>query len=376
MITHALLGLLLASSEAQAAKCDALLAKARASNGAAVAAAFKDLASCDPELAGESFKDLLKNATDSDALHDLSLVAVKANIWQPVWKMPGYITDYDVRDEVVRRIGSECATDESVVTFLQAAYSGLKDIEFQRWQKALEGCDAPALNLWMVKTAATPPQKVYDEKYNTLLGIYVKRARSEALASLQTAAIAAAEAGPFDMILAQMNEAVAAPMGGEMAAADKEKLEGALIEVARAVKPEQAKLVADRLANSGSQRAAARLLPSIYPNRVQAGGAFLYGAVSVEAGECKGEKQAVLHFAEVTEPGKRWVILGDLEGPMRAYKPKLKDCTVESPWSVATTPEPVKGGDGIEAWLAELEKQWAGQGYSVKVQSEKPIKLP
>ena len=53
-------------------------------------------------------------------------------------------------------------------------------------------------------------------------------------------------------------------------------------------------------------------------------GRLTYGAVAVEAGECKGKKQAIIHLAEVTDPAKRMVILQDVTTPLRASKPKLK----------------------------------------------------
>ena len=375
MMMLAALGLAVLVPVAQAGKCDAALAKANGSADAALAPAFTALAACDAELAGSTFKDLLPKAKDPDALHALSLAAVQANVWQPVWKMPGLISDYSVRDEVVSRIGAECATTGAVMTFLQASYGGLKDIEFQRWEKALNACEAPALAEWMVKEIEKPPTKAYDEKYNTLVGIYTKRTRAGALPTLSKAAIAAAATGPFDGLLAQMDEAVAPAMGQEIAADDKEKLEAALIDVARAVDKDKAKAVADRLATSGSQRAAARLLPTIYADRVQGGGTFLYGAASVEQGDCKGKKTAVIHLAQVTDPGKRWVILSDVEAPLRAVKPQLKGCEVENPWGVSTSPEPVKDGKGVDAWAAELQKALEAKGYAVDVQSEKAIKL-
>jgi len=168
---------------------------------------------------------------------------------------------------------------------------------------------------------------------------------------------------------------VAPELGAALSTEDQAKLEAALVEVARAVDPPRARAVADRLANAGSQQAAARLLPTVYPDRVQDGGGFLYGAAAIEAGDCKGEKQAILHAVEVREGGRRWVILTDTEAALKGLKPKLKGCTVESPWPIATTPEPVKSAKDIEAWMATVEKAWADKGYEVKVQSEKGVTL-
>ena len=45
---------------------------------------------------------------------------------------------------------------------------------------------------------------------------------------------------------------------------------------------------------------------------MQSSGGLLYGIASVES--CDG--QAVIHFAQATEPAKRWSILADIEAPV------------------------------------------------------------
>ena len=90
-----------------------------------------------------------------------------------------------------------------------------------------------------------------------------------------------------------------------------------------------------------------------------------------------GKKTAVLHYATVTEPGRRWSILGDLEAPMRALKGKLKGCTVDSPWAVLHSPEPVKSAAEAQAWMDGVLKEWAEshKDYKVSVQKEKSVAL-
>ena len=175
----------------------------------------------------------------------------------------------------------------------------------------------------------------------------------------------------------QMDASVAPGLGQVADPANLQQLEEQLLRVARAVGPEKARVVADRLATSGADATAARLLPEVYPDLMKGGGSFLYGAAAIETGECKGVKTAVLHYAEVEDPGTRWVILADVTEHLHAVKPKLSKCDVdEEPWAVATTPEPVKSGKDVDSWVEELAAQWKSQGYSVKTQSEKAVKLP
>lgn len=363
------------SAPAQAASCDSFAKQAATAKGQALVDAYASLAGCDKELAENAYKTFMKNATDTDTLHGLSMAAIDKNIWNPVWKQLEYL-DYSMREQVSKRIGGECASDEKVVTFLTSSYLALRDIEFQRWEKAFQACESAALDEWMVKQVEAPPKKMFDEKYNGVVSIYVKKQGAKALPSLTKGAIQAADGGPYDALLAQMDEAVAAELGGEVAPEDQKALEAALVEVASSVDAEKARAVADRLANAGAQDAAARLLPRIYPNRIQDAGGFLYGAAAVEAGECKGEKTAVLHIAQVTEPGKRWLILQDVESKMKGLKPKLKKCDgTTNDWPVATTPEPIKGSKQLDKWVETLEKQWSEKGYEVSVKSEKDVAL-
>lgn len=369
------LGLAL-STAAHAGNCDSYVKQAASAEGEALVAVFHKLVACDKEQAAQTYKDaFLRRASDLDTLHGLSMAAIEADVWTPVWKQLEYVKDYSLRNEVTVRIGEQCESNDKVTKFLQSSYLALRDIEFERWKKAFVSCGDAGLADWMKGQVEAPPAKQFDEKYNALVGIYTDKARQKALPSLTKGAIAAAESGPFDVILMQMDAAVTPELGAEMSADAKSALEASLVEVATNVGPDKARTVADRLANAGAEAAAARLLPRLYPDRVQPGSTFLYGAASIEAGDCGGAKTAVIHIASVTEPGKRWNILEDVEAPLRGVKPKLKKCTAEGEWPVATTPEPLKAAKDVDAWLEELTGNWKEKGYEVSVKKEKSLTL-
>lgn len=371
------LSLLLAVSSAHAADCAAMVAKVDTLPPEAVAAAFGDLVGCDKKVAEASFMKYLVKATDSDALVALVMRAVDADVWNPVWTSLSKIPSYDARDEVAQRVGEACGEHPKVVNFLQGAYFGLRDVEFQQWDDAYGACADEKLWTWAEGQVKSPPPKQFDEKYNYLVSIYVKHKKIDALGPLVEGVVkAAGNNGPFDAMLAQMSEAIVPALGASVNPDDQARLVEALSKVAQQVDIERARSVANQLANSGAEGAAARLLPVLYPDRTQPGGTFLYGAAGVEAGMCDGKKVAVLHYASVTEPGKRWSILGDLEGPMRGMKARLKDCTLESPWPVFHSPEPVKTTADVDAWAEARVKEWAANGYDVKAQKEKAFALP
>lgn len=367
----------LAISSASAGSCDALLAKVSSLPAEGVGAAFTDLSKCDRKIAEANFLKYLEKATDADAAVGLFLAAVDADVWNPVWGALSKITSYEARDEVAERVGGACADHPKVVSFLEGAYFGLRDIEFQQWDDGFRACSDPGLASWMEKQVAAPPNKMFDEKFNALMDIYVKARGVEALPALTTGAVKAAkDGGPFDPMLMKMGEAVAPKLGQQTSADDQKKLEDALVNVAKQVPADKARSVANQLANAGADGAAALLLPTLFPDRVQSGGGFLYGAVVVEAGECDGKKSAFLHYATVTEPGKRWSLGPAIEAPLRASKAKLGKCTnVESPWPVIYTPEPVKSTADVDKWVETLQADWEKKGYAVKTQKEKAVAL-
>lgn len=374
--------LVLLISSAHAA-CDKQIASVKGADSASVAEAYAALAACDKVTAEASFNDALGKATDTDSLTALAHVAIDKELWKPMWGALGKISSYEARDEVAQAVGASCSDKPKVVAFLQGAYFGLRDIEFQQWDDAFVACTDAGLTEWIEKQVKTPPKKHFDEKFVNLMAIYVKKKHEEALPALTLGAIAAAEAGPYDAMLFKMGEAVQPEMGAAMSPEAQAKLETALVEVASQVGQTltgadgkaKAKAVASQLANNGSEAAAAKLLPVLYGS-VADKGVYTYGAAAIEQGDCSGKKQAILHYAVVSEPGKRWSILKDLESPLRASKAKLKGCTVESPWPVIHSPEPVKGNGGVEDWIKALEKEWADKGFDVKTAKEKAITLP
>lgn len=373
-----LLATLLTTPGAWAAGCDSLVGRIGSLTAENVVSGFNDLAKCDAKLADANFNRFLEKATDSDTLVNLALAAVDQNVWNPMWLAIGKIQSYDARSEVTTRVGEACSEHTKVIPFLQGAYIGLRQVDFQQWTGAFISCNDAKLHDWEAVEVKKTPKGAYDEKYDSLLTIYVRSMKADALPALTEAAIKAGkEDGPFDGILAKMGDAVAGDMGASATPENQKKLEDALVAIAKAVPPKLAHNVANQLASSGSDAAAASLLPAVYPDRVQSGGGFLYGAASVEMGDCGGKKTAVIHYATVTEPGRRWTILGDIEGPMRAFKPKLKGCTVDSPWAVIQSPEPVKSANDAQDWIDGVVKDWseAHKDYKVSVQKEKAVAL-
>lgn len=367
--------LLLVALPAFAGSCDAQLAKVGSLTPDTVTAAYTDLVACDRAVAETNFNAYLEKATDADTLVALALVAVEKETWKPLWTALGKITSYEAREEVAKNVGAACTTQPKVVSFLEGAYFSLRDIEFQQWAPAFSSCTDPGMWTWMDKTVASPPNKVFDEKYDALLSVYARVRHGDALPSLTTAAQKASSSGPFDIILQRMGDAIAPGIGETTDPALQQKLAEALVTVAKGVDVDKARSVANQLANSGADAQAAQLLPTIYPGRQQ-GGYYTYGGASVEAGDCGGKKQAVIHYAAILEPGKRFTILGDIEAPLRASKARLKGCTMEGDWPVVHTPEPLAAGAKVDDWVKDLEKEWTDKGYDVKTQKEKDVKLP
>lgn len=358
-----------AASDANAA-CDDLWKSAATVAPAEVAPTFVKLVSCDAAVAQAHFEDFMRASKDIDTLVSLSLSAIDAGMNPPVWAMLDQLPDLSTRDEVAREVGAACAEHPKVVAFLEGAHGQLRDRQFGMWRDAYRECAAPELDTWLATVVSAPPSVAYDEKFNVVSEALVKKQRGAAMPVLQKAAIAAGKSGgPFTTVLDRMNEAVRPDtFGAPLSDADRAKLEAALVEVAKQVSPELAAQVADRLYQAGAESAAASLLPTIYADRAQ-GKLMLYGVAAVES--C--DKQAIVHYAEVTDPAKRWSIVDDVQGPARAFKPKLT-CTAEGEWPVLTTPEPLPKG-GLETWLATIESEWAGKGLDVKLKEEKAIAL-
>jgi hypothetical protein len=365
------------SSTAHAATCKSQLARAEKATGAAVVPAYTALMKCDADIGSQNFEKVMQNAGDAETLVGISMVAIEADQWNPVWGMIGKISDYSAQDRVAWLIGEQCANNEKVASFLQGAYFGLRDIEFARWDDALVSCEADSFDAWMIGKIEDPPDKLFDEKWNAVATAYVEKKGAEALPHFAVGAVKAAEiGGPYETILQHMEATVQPALGDEMPEADMSALADALSTVANGVTPEQARSVADRLANSGSEAAAAALLPTIYPDRVQSGGGFHYGAVAVELADCKGTQSATLHVATVQDTGGRYMIQSAIDGPMRGMKPKLTKCTAAAEaWPVYVTEAPLAGKGDIEALVTSVADQWAAKDYVVKRKDEKPVVL-
>lgn len=368
----------LLSAHAQAASCDALLGRIDALTKDTVVAGFTDLAKCDRKLAETHFTRYLAKATDADVLVNLSLQAINLDVWNPLWTSISKIQSFEARDEITRRVGESCTTNPKIVPFLEGAYFGLREADFQQWDDAFMLCADPGLAAWLDEQVKKVPSASFDEKYDVLLAIYVRSRKADALPALSEAAIKAGkEGGPFDSILARMGEAVAPEMGSALSPENQQKLTDTLVGVARQLPADKARSVANQLANSGADAAAASLLPIIYADRLQGGG-LLYGAASIEVGDCKGKKTAIVHVAAVNEPGKRWTILSDIEPPMRGFKPKLKGCSSsEEAWAVLHSPEPLRSAAEIDAWAEKMIAEWskAHPDYKVTVKKEKAVTL-
>ena len=371
----ALLSMSLGASVAHA-KCDSLTNSVDMLAGDQLVARYKKVIACDTKVANQVFPKFMVAAGDADTLVALSMAAVEADIWNPVWEMVGKLSSYEARDEVAERLGMACEYNPKIVGFLQGAYFGLRDIEFSQWDDALVACKTEDFDKWLHEQVRNPPPKLYDDKWNALADALVRRLGVDALPILADGAkVAASNGGPFESILMMMETAVAPDLGEDMNPEHKAKLEESLVDMAQALPPEQARAIADRLANAGSDNKAAELLPTVYPGR-DSGGYYYYGGVSVESGECDGEKIAVLHHAIVADPGIRWVITNAVEGSLRSVKPRLTKCTVDAPWLVLVSPEPFESKGDIDGWLEDIVNTWTEKGYQVKTRGEKEIQLP
>lgn len=371
----------LATAQVAEAKCESLVRTGSNQEGQSLLRTYKRLIACDADEAKAAYNTFMQRAGagGSETLADLAMIAIEAQLWNPVWEMIGKISDYNARDEVAGVIGAKCAETESVVNFLQGAYFGLRDLDFKQWDDALVTCEAESFEGWLVGTVENPPAKQYDEKWDTLADVLVERKKVAALPHLSVAAVkAAANNGPYDTILAHMADSVDAPFGQEPSPEDTQALQAALVEVAKQVDPERARAVAGQLADAGSEAQAASLLATIYPDRVQDGGGFLYAAASVEAGTCQdGEKKAIVHLSVVADSGQRFDIFDEVTDPLREVRPRLKKCTIDTePWPIWVSDTPIARSGDAEDAAARLIQDWEGRGYAVKIRSERSIDLP
>lgn len=364
---------LLFPAAARAGACDAHARKAASAKGDELVDAFKAFVACSPKEASEGFEPFMKASGDVGTLVGLSSVAIKAQLYAPVWQMLEKVPDFSARTEVAAGIGDRCAQQADVVPFLERTYAELKGIQFGHWSPAFGACEVGPFKEWLAAEASKPPTSAFDEKYPSLLDAYIGHIGVEALPVLGKAAVAAAgNGGPFPAVIERMEKAIKpTEMGAKVKAEDVTRLKAALAEVANAVGPKEASVVAEHLFQMGDAAAAAQLLPRVYPDRVQAGGKLLYGAAAVEV--C--DKEASVHWVAVTEPARRWSITEDITPLVRAAKPKLK-CAATEPWAVMITPEPVASAKDVAAWADTVASQWSAKGIVAKLKEEKAITLP
>ncbi|MCB9663849.1 MAG: hypothetical protein H6732_07035 [Alphaproteobacteria bacterium] len=369
--TLSVLASLTLAAPAWAGPCDVHVKKAQSATGGALVAAYQALLTCDATLAKQSFEAFMLKATDLDTLVPLAAAAVDGQAYTEVWAMMGRIP-YEFRTDLASRLGESCTEQDSLVTFLQGAHVALKGHDFTQWMPAMASCEAEPFQAWMAAALTAPPQSTYNEKYNTLLTAWVEAKGVDALPVLVQGAIAAGKGdGPFTSVLDAMQRAIQPDdVRSDPSADDKAKLEASLLEVAAAVPPAAARLVADRLYSAGSPAKAASLLPAIYPDRVQPDGTLRWAAAAVEA--CDGD--AVVHWTSWTEAPTRFDVLAPATPVLQGTKPKLK-CSGEA-WAVRATAEPVADAAAASAWVAALVTELGADGTKVKDREEKGLTIP
>lgn len=360
---------LLFTPAAFAANCDALVAKASTAKGPDAVKAWSELNKCDKAVAETNFPAFMKASEDADNLAALALAAIDSKSYTPVWGMMDKLPDYSQRDLVAKGVGSKCGDHPEVVPFLKAGYFALRSSQFANWDDAVAMCNNAELDRWLLELVQKPPGTAYDEKYKVVADIYVKRNKSKAIPALAAAGVTAAKGGgPVNALIDAMSVASEPDFDAPADPAAKAEFEKGLVEIAKASPPELSKQIADRLNTGGSTAAAASLLPTIYADKLKEG-KLTYGVAAVEI--C--DKDAVVHYAAVSEPAKRWSIDADVTPVVKSsFKPKLK-CTSE--WPIVTT-EPLAGPDKVGSWADTVVQTYAAKGMAVKTKEEKAITLP
>ncbi len=376
MITSLVAAALFASlaTPAHAGSCDSLARKVDAAKGPALVTAFQALAKCDAELARTGFVGWFKKAETEDVLVPLALAALDAHAYEGLWEMMDALP-FEFRGPVAKAIGEGCATHADVEPFLKASYIRLKDRAFTAWEPALLGCAEPGVQMWIEGLVAEPPASAYDGKYNALLGVFRRTRHAGALATLEQAAIKAGErGGPFNPLLDAIQRAVEPEdMRATTSAEDEAAMVETLVRVAKAVPPESARAVADRLVTAGHEKEAAGLLPAIYPDRVQGDGSLMWAAAALEM--CDGA--GVLHWVAFTRQPTTWSVGDAAEAPLRATKPKLK-CDADGAWPVYSAESPLADQGAAAAWASTLASE-LGTTHSlaeVKAVHEKKVVIP
>ncbi|MFT4623852.1 MAG: hypothetical protein ACI8PZ_002508, partial [Myxococcota bacterium] len=191
------------------ANCDSIAKKAATVDRTRVAPTFAELVKCDAGVAEARFDDFMRASGDVDTLVALSLVAIDAGLYKPVWGLLDNIPDYSARDQVAAAVGGKCTEHEGLLPFLKGAYVGVGDRQFGQWREALRGCSSEPLVAWLEEITAAPPSASYDKKYTTVVESFVAHRHADALPVLEAAAVKASQTGgPIGDLLDQMAESL------------------------------------------------------------------------------------------------------------------------------------------------------------------------
>lgn len=361
-----LFGGLASANVASAANCDGYLAKIGTAKGQSLIDAYQGLVRCDAALGRSEFGKYAQAAGTLETLIPLTLAGVDASAYGSVWETMGKIP-YEFRTELAQAVGAACDTHPKLVEFFRTSYVGQKGTEFSSWQSALTACKSDAMAAWVDSVVADPPTSNYNDRYNAVLGGVIDARHGAALPLLEKAAIlAGTRGGPFNNLLDVIQRSVEVTgYGKQTSPEDRDAMVQTLVRVAKAVPPESARAVADRLLNAGDEGVAASLLPAIYPDRVQAGGGMMWAGAAIEA--CDGD--AVIHWVAFTEPPKRLSVLDAVAVPLRTSKAKLK-CPEDTAWTVRAVDAPVKDRAAAQAWVDALAAELDAKGIKAKGKEE------
>lgn len=354
------------ASVASAAGCEGYLAKISTAKGQALIDAYQGLVRCDASLGRSEFGKYALAAGDLETLVPLTLAGIDATAYGSVWETMGKIP-YEYRTELATSVGAACAQHPKLVEFFRTSYVGQKGTEFSSWQSALTACTSPEMGAWVDSVVSEPPTSTYNDRYNAVLGAVIESRHAAALPLLEKAAITAGtRGGPFNNLLDVIQRSVEVTgYGKQTAPEDRAAMVQTLVTVAKAVPPDSARAVADRLLNAGDEGVAASLLPAIYPDRVQAGGTMLWAGAAIEA--CGGD--AVIHWVSFTEAPKRLSVLDAVTVPLRATKAKLK-CPPDTAWTMRAVDAPLKDRAAASDWVDGLVAELEAKGTKAKAKEE------
>jgi hypothetical protein len=356
---------LVGATMAMAATCPKELKALDASKGEAVASAFAAVTVCDLGAASGAFANAVKKTGDVDSLTSLTFAALDAGLTAPVVSMLDLIPDYAAREELARNLGGNCMANPQRVSFVRSL-ADLKGRAFVAWTGAIGTCPAPEIDSALGNMLATPPKSTFDDKYSAVVDLYARRTKSAGLPMLEQATTAALDGGPVAILIEGMQKAVTPDgIGAKPTEADRDALVASLGRVGANANPTVANSIAQTMIKVGAESQAVALLPKIYPTKVQAGGGFLYGLAAIE--QC--DEAMVVHYATVSEPGKRWSVQADAAAQANAFKRKLK-CGADL--RVQVSAEPVASAEEVTAWAENLASATEG----AKLKAEKPITLP